>query len=130
MNRRPEKDMDNPPGQIVNKVTLPRCASNVACACSPGRCEDKDYGPGQVRYLRDVIRKYQEEDRGDEKVYKAISDRYATSLSPSAEKRLDDLQRGLLRLCRQSEDPDYPTRGGWRGWLRARDIHDLLKESL
>lgn len=66
----------------------------------------------------------------DEKVYKAISDRYATSLSPSAEKRLDDLQRGLLRLCRQSEDPDYPTRGGWRGWLRAKDIHDLLKESL
>lgn len=63
MNRRPEKDMDNPPGQIVNKVALPRCASNVACTCSPGRCEDKDYGPGQVRYLRDVIRKYTEEDR-------------------------------------------------------------------
>lgn len=57
--KRPELDMENPPGQI----RLPRCANSQTCTCTPGRCEDKSYGVQPVRYLRDVIKKYQDADQ-------------------------------------------------------------------
>jgi hypothetical protein len=83
MNKRPELDLNNPPGQIVNR---PEGTST-----------------GGVRYLRDVIRKYQEQERQD-----AEKDRGATQASTDAEKRLERLRTALVRDLTTYSDRQHP----------------------
>ena len=73
---RPKMNQKNPPGQIIPS-SIP-------------------YGPGmgQIKYLRDMVKKYHEEGG-----YKAFEPLPATLPSTSAEKRSERLLGGLKRLC-------------------------------
>jgi hypothetical protein len=62
---------------------------------------------GGVRYLRDVIRKYQEES--------ALEPRELPAPSPDAEKRLERLKQALLEIC---DDP-YLDPGNWEYAIRT-----------
>src|ERR1700752_2745595 len=81
MNKRPELDTVNPPGQLTY--------TNQTYTGSPQ----------QVKYLRDVIRKYQEEDNREnrkEGPYNALKGQDARMPLPDAEKRLARRKQVLL----------------------------------
>lgn len=98
MNKRPELDTENPPGQIVNPV---------------------GQSSGGVRYLRDVIRKYQDEDRAQERAEAS----QATLSSTPAEKRLQAVLAALAGLARQAE----LRQGTYDGWW-AQELRKILEE--
>lgn len=75
--------------------------------------------PGQVRYLRDVIRKYQEEDRQE-----ALKTLPATQGPTNAEERLEGLLGTLESLARQAELRQGHSDGWW-----AQELRLLVKET-
>jgi hypothetical protein len=92
---------------------------------------DTEHPPGQssggVKYLRDVIKKYYDEDQEDERPQTAVERRLrgeAPVLSTDAEKRLQRLQGAIQALARQAE----LRQGQFDGWW-AKELRLILQES-
>ena len=117
MRKRPELDLGNPPGQI----RLPRCANHQTCTCSPGRCEDKDYGyKPKGLYLRDVIKRIQR----DEEPMKLPT----PIAGPS--RALADLKQALLSLCDEAEGLAKGEDGEQlKALVFTKQIRKILKEN-
>lgn len=75
--------------------------------------------PGQVRYLRDVIKKYYEEEKG----YEPSLQVQATAPLPDAEKRLQAVLGALAGLCKQQI-----ARDGTINWW-TQEIRKIIKDS-
>lgn len=94
----------NPPGQFTNEIKF------------TNQTFDKE-NPKQVKYLRDVIKKYYDQE--------ALEVGRATQPSTDAEKRLERLKTALLGLCRSSDGVSQRVYGV--NGLVGVDVSKILK---
>jgi len=98
-------DTKNPPGQTTSR-------------------------PEPVRYLRDVIKKYYEDEKAFDEARKPkrtqelFMEEEATYPSTDAEKRLERLKTALLKLCDALDRDSRPAGGVWAG-----DIRKIIEEN-
>lgn len=92
MNKRPELDLNNPPGQIVNRPKLSDDQQlYIDSGGMFGTMDPPTFRP--PRYLRDIIKAaYERSSEGD-----------APAPLPDAEKRLERLVEALLNHCDKAE---------------------------
>lgn len=96
---------------------------------------DTNNPPGQVRYLRDMIARYQEEEKVEnrkEGAYNGFSDPQATLPLPDAEKRLQRLVDALESLLIEHEKRrnEYGVREGTLAVVASWKIRKIIKETL
>jgi len=104
--KNPAHDVDTPPGQIVSSPVAPETSR-----------------PQPVKYLRDVIKKYQDENK-KEGAYNPFKEEMATQVLTEAEKRLERLLGVLESLARQAELRQGPKDGWW-----AFELRQIIKEN-